>query len=150
MLLTIPIKIIDKRLLEPEFEMRYSTPGSSAFDLRACIDSTVRMYPGDELKFPLGFASQIPESISCLIIPRSGLGSLGLIISNGTGLIDCDYRGEWQMSASNRGKTAIEVMPMMRVAQCVIVPRLQARLVPVAELTHTARGEGGFGSTGAA
>ena len=97
---------------------------------------------------PTGLSSAIPSGYEMQIRARSGLASKGLIIPNGPGTIDADYRGEIKILLLNLSGKDFEISPEMRIAQAVIAPVLQAQFTPVEELSITERGEGGFGSTG--
>lgn len=124
----------------------YGSEGAAAVDLRttACL----RCKPGQVTPTRTGLRMAMPPGMAALIIPRSGLGSRGLVLANGVGLIDSDYRGEVIVNLHNRTDTLIEVREGDRVAQMMFVPYWQVELVKVDSLSDTARGEGGFGSTG--
>ena len=141
------------------------TAGSAGFDLCACIQEPVVLEPGDSALFPTGLAAEIPQGHVGLIFTRSGLGvKHGVAVSNGVGVIDSDYRGEILVGLQNSGdsdyrgelhvglrnhsREAYAIQPGERVAQLVILPVCLPELAEVEELSETARGQGGFGSTG--
>lgn len=125
------------------------TAGSAGFDLCACIQEPVVLEPGDSALFPTGLAAEIPQGHVGLIFTRSGLGvKHGVAVSNGVGVIDSDYRGELHVGLRNHSREAYAIQPGERVAQLVILPVCLPELAEVEELSETARGQGGFGSTG--
>lgn len=148
---------IQLKLLAPDFYEHFPTPtyattGSAAVDLRAAVPHTTCIYPGDVKLIPTGLAMHIKDPNFCaLILPRSGLGHKeGIILGNGTGLIDSDYQGEIMVSVWNRGKRAPYLIhPGDRIAQMVFLPIAQVRFDIVDDFTPTDR-KGGFGSTGTA
>ncbi len=128
---------------------RYATPGSAGLDLVAALPAPLDLAPGQRARIPTGLALQMPEGWAGLVMARSGLAwRHGLALANGVGLIDADYTGEVQVLLVNAGSEPVRIQPGDRIAQLVLVPVGIARLVPVDELAPTARGEGGFGSTG--
>ncbi len=148
--MTLPIEV---RLLDPRLREQlpaYATPGAAGMDLRACVDTPLELAPGQCELIPTGIAMHIADPGYCaLILPRSGLGHKhGIVLGNLVGLIDADYQGPLMVSCWNRGSTAFTVQPLERLAQLVIVPVVQASWKVVDTFTPTARGEGGFGSTG--
>ncbi len=146
--------IIELKLLRPDLFSslpHYGTSGSAAIDLRAAIEETIMLTPGQCILVPTGMAIHIANpGLAGMILPRSGLGhKQGLILGNSVGLIDSDYQGELMVSCWNRSEKIIEIEPLMRFAQLVIVPVVQANFVAVEEFnTETARSMGGFGHTG--
>ena len=125
------------------------TAGSAGVDLCACIQEPVVLEPGDSALFPTGLAAEIPQGHVGLIFTRSGLGvKHGVAVSNGVGVIDSDYRGELHVGLRNHSREAYAIQPGERVAQLVILPVCLPELAEVEELSETARGQGGFGSTG--
>lgn len=142
------VKILDTRLREQL--PSYATPGAAGLDLRACIDSPMVLAPGEAQLIPTGLAIHLADpGYAALILPRSGLGHKhGIVLGNLVGLIDSDYQGQLMVSAWNRSQQAFELTPMERLAQLVIVPVMQAEFNVVDEFEASARGEGGFGSTG--
>ena len=130
----------------------YATPGSAGLDLRACLDAAVTLAPGQTTLIPTGLAIHIADpGLAALILPRSGLGHKhGIVLGNLVGLIDSDYQGQLMVSCWNRGQTEFTIQPFERIAQLVIVPVVQATFRRVDSFDASARGEGGFGSTGKA
>ena len=145
---TIDLKVLDPRMAE--CLPAYATPGSAGLDLRACTDGPLVMEPGQAMLVPTGIALHIADpGLAAMILPRSGLGHKhGIVLGNLVGLIDSDYQGPLMVSCWNRGQAAFTVQPMDRIAQRVIGPVVQARFRQVQEFSASARGEGGFGSTG--
>jgi dUTP pyrophosphatase len=145
---TIDLRILDARL--KEFQPKYATPGSAGIDLRACTDSTQEIVPGQCELVPTGIALHIADpGLAALVLPRSGLGHKhGIVLGNLVGLIDSDYQGQIFVSVWNRGNTKFTLQPMDRIAQLVIVPVLQVEFNEVDSFEVSARGAGGFGSTG--
>ena len=144
---------IDLRILDPRIAgqlPQYATPGSAGLDLRACLDAPVTIEPGTTVLVPTGIAIHVADpGLAAVILPRSGLGHKhGIVLGNLVGLIDSDYQGPLMVSAWNRGREAFTVQPFERIAQLVIVPVVQAAFRIVDEFGASARGEGGFGSTG--
>ncbi|HEY9541353.1 MAG TPA: dUTP diphosphatase, partial [Luteimonas sp.] len=105
---------------------------------------------GDAALVPSGLAIHIDDPTLCaLVLPRSGLGHKhGIVLGNGTGLIDADYQGPLMISAFNRGREAYTIEPGDRIAQLVVTPIVRATLQVVDTFTQSARGAGGFGHTG--
>lgn len=129
---------------------RYETPGAAAMDLRACVDEPVTLPPGGRALIPTGIAVALPSN-GCvgLVFARSGLGVRhGIALANGVGVIDSDYRGEIQVGLVNQSDRPYTVCPGDRIAQFAVLPVLRAALTVTEDLDETARGEGGFGSTG--
>jgi dUTP pyrophosphatase len=144
---------IDLRILDPRIAPTlpaYATPGSAGLDLRACIDAPLVLQPGQAELVPTGLALHIGDpALAAMLLPRSGLGhKQGLVLGNLVGLIDSDYQGPLMVSAWNRGAAAVTINPLDRIAQMVIVPVVQARFRVVEQFDASARGAGGFGSTG--
>lgn len=130
---------------------RYATEGASGFDLRAHLDTPVTLDAGERVAIPTGLAFEIPPGLEVQVRPRSGLArGRGLTVLNAPGTIDADFRGAVEVLLVNLGDAPVEVAPGERVAQGVLAPVLRARFEPAATLAPTARGAGGFGSTGAA
>ena len=128
----------------------YATPGAAAMDLHACVDGAVTIPAGGRRVIPTGIAIALPSAeYVALVFARSGLGiKHGVALANGVGVIDSDYRGEIRVGLINQSDIPYTVQPGERIAQLAVVPVVQARLKAVTELDETARGAGGFGSTG--
>ncbi|MBE6554434.1 MAG: dUTP diphosphatase [Ruminococcaceae bacterium] len=130
----------------------YATDGSAAVDLRAALDEgeVVTIAPGARALIPTGISiSPETRDVVAVIAGRSGLGiKKGVTLSNGIGVIDSDYRGEICVGLINRGEEPFEVRRGDRIAQMMFLPVLTARFITVDSLDETARGTGGFGSTG--
>jgi dUTP pyrophosphatase len=137
--------------LRPDGELPVSQhPGDAGLDLRSAIDAVVQ--PGDRMMIPTGVAVAIPEGHAGLVLPRSGLAAKhGLTLANAPGLVDAGYRGEVICAVVNLDRdAAVEIHVGERIAQLVVVA-VPAVVATWAEtLPETARGEGGFGSTGRA
>ncbi len=147
--------LIDLKLLDPRMAAHlpaYATPGSAGLDLRACIDTACVLEPGQTQLIPTGLAIHIGNpALAAMILPRSGLGHKhGIVLGNLVGLIDSDYQGPLMVSCWNRGNAVFTIEPMERLAQLVFVPVLQPQFRVVDEFGASARGAGGFGSTGRA
>lgn len=145
---TIDIKILDPRMKEQL--PAYATDGSAGLDLRACLEAPLVLRPGETQLIPTGLAIHIADpGYAAMILPRSGLGHKhGIVLGNLVGLIDSDYQGQLMVSTWNRGSIEFTLNPMERLAQLVIVPVLQVGFNVVEEFSDSARGDGGFGSTG--
>jgi dUTP pyrophosphatase len=131
----------------------YETSEAAGLDLRAAVpeDAPLTLKPGARELVPTGFAMAIPPGFEAQIRPRSGLAlKHGLSLVNAPGTIDSDYRGEIKIILINQGDEDFEISRGMRIAQMVIAPVLQVAIEPVTSLDDTARGAGGFGSTGVA
>ena len=126
----------------------YAKPGDAGLDLTA--SEAVTLEPGDRRLVSTGVAIAIPEGHAGLVLPRFGLAMhKGVTVLNAPGLIDSGYRGELKVLLINHGAEAVAIERGERIAQLVIQPVAHARLVEVERLPDSARGEGGFGSTGA-
>ena len=128
----------------------YATPGSAGLDLRACLDTPLTLAPGETALVPSGIAIHLGDpGYAAVILPRSGLGHKhGIVLGNLVGLIDSDYQGQIFVSTWNRGNAAFVLNPMERLAQLVVVPVAQVEWNVVEDFAQSARGAGGFGSTG--
>ena len=147
--------IIDVKVLDPRMAGQlptYATAGSAGLDLRACIDAPLVLEPGQAALIPTGLAIHIGDpTLAAMLLPRSGLGHKhGIVLGNLVGLIDSDYQGPLMVSCWNRGNAVYTLQPMERIAQMIIVPVVQAVFREVAAFDDSARGAGGFGSTGRA
>ncbi|MEM7622593.1 MAG: dUTP diphosphatase [Planctomycetota bacterium] len=143
---TLRIKLLDPRAAVPA----YQSSGAAGMDLAALLpDGPITLGVGGAAIIPTGLAMAIPPGFEGQVRPRSGLaGKLGVMVPNAPGTIDSDYRGEVRVPLRNLGENSIEIEHGMRIAQIVIAPVMQAKVVTVDELDDTARGAGGFGSTG--
>lgn len=138
-----------KKLRESAKVPTYGSEFSAGADLYACLDAPVTIEPAATLLIPTGLALAIPEGLVGLIYARSGLASKkGLAPANKVGVIDSDYRGEVMVALHNHGTLAQTVENGERIAQIVFAPYYAADFELVDELHATARGAGGFGSTG--
>ena len=144
----LDIKILDERI-RANLPV-YATAGSAGLDLRACIDEPLTLRPGDAALVASGLAIHVDDpGLAAIVIPRSGLGHKhGIVLGNLVGLIDSDYQGQVLVSCWNRGREPFVVNPLERIAQLVIVPVVQVELNVVESFEDSARGAGGFGSTG--
>ena len=146
----IQVRLLDERMAERL--PGYATPGSAGLDLRACLDAPLVLGPGQAELVPTGLAIHVADpNLAAMILPRSGLGHKhGIVLGNLVGLIDSDYQGALLVSCWNRSAQPFTIEPFERIAQLVIVPVLQARFRVVEAFGTSARGDGGFGSTGRA
>jgi len=144
----LEVKILDERIrgMLPH----YATAGAAGLDLRACIDAPLILQPGDSKLVSSGIAIHVGDpGHAAIILPRSGLGAKsGIVLGNLVGLIDSDYQGPLMVSVWNRGREPFTVQPMDRIAQLVVIPVVQVEFEVVEEFAASARGAGGFGSTG--
>ena len=134
-----------KRLPLPE----PATPGSAGVDLRADLDESLTLEPGQTVAIPTGIAIALPEGWEAQVRPRSGLAlkySLGMLNSPGT--IDSDYRGEIKILLTNFGKEPYVLNPGERIAQLVVAKAYGPAWIEVEKLPETDRGSGGFGHSG--
>ncbi len=152
------IKILDPRLSLP----KYATEGSAAIDLRfvatlggLCDINSVILEPGDQILIGTGVALDMDDrrddpliKMAALVLPRSGLGSRGIILGNTIGLIDSDYQGEIKVCLWNRGTEDFFIRPLDRIAQLMFVPYFKPTFELVNEFEPTKRGAKGWGSTG--
>ena len=144
----LDVRILDARLRDAL--PHYATAGSAGLDIRACIEATHTLAPGQVLMVPTGIAIHIADpGYAAMILPRSGLGAKhGIVLGNLVGLIDSDYQGPLMVSCWNRGAAPFTIQPGDRIAQMVILPVVQAQFEVVSEFTQSVRAEGGFGSSG--
>ena len=127
----------------------YATIGSAGADLRAAVGTPLVIQPGERALVPTGIAMALPANHEGQVRPRSGLAvKFGLTVLNAPGTIDADYRGEIMVPLINLGAEEFVVEHGLRIAQLVIAPFHQADFHLVDDLEDTARGDGGFGSTG--
>ncbi|KAF0282596.1 dUTP diphosphatase [Spiribacter roseus] len=147
---SVELRILDPRL-GSEFPLPdYATEGAAGIDLRACVETTRVLAPGDTQLIPSGIAVHIADAgHAAVVLPRSGLGHKhGIILGNAVGLIDSDYQGEIFISCWNRSQAAFTIEPGHRIAQLVFLPVSRPRFTPVEAFTDSERGTGGFGHTG--
>ena len=147
--LQVDLKILDERIRE--HMPVYATAGSAGLDLRACLDAPLTLQPNAWQLVPTGMAVHLNDpGYAALLLPRSGLGHKhGIVLGNLVGLIDSDYQGQLMVSVWNRSNEPFTVEPLERVAQMVIVPVVQAQFSVVDDFAQaSARGAGGYGSTG--
>ena len=127
----------------------YATPQAAGMDLLAAVDASVHLAPGARALIPTGLRIALPEGYEAQVRPRSGLALRhGVTVLNSPGTIDADYRGEIGVILTNFGETACTIDRGMRIAQLVVAPVSHVRWVATETLDETARGQGGFGSTG--
>jgi dUTP pyrophosphatase len=148
-------KVLEVKVLDPRFGDEwpmpaYATDASAGLDLRAALESPLLLEPGDTALIPSGLAIHLADPALCaVVLPRSGLGHRhGIVLGNGTGLIDADYQGPLMISTWNRGREAFTISPGDRIAQLVVLPIVRATLQVVDTFEESARGAGGFGHTG--
>ncbi|MBQ9699415.1 MAG: dUTP diphosphatase [Lachnospiraceae bacterium] len=138
-----------KKLNEKAVIPTYGTEFAAGADLYACLDEAITIAPGETHFVKTGLAMEVPVGYAGLIYARSGLAcKKGLAPANKVGVIDSDYRGEIMVALHNHSNVAVTVESGERIAQLVITPYIVAAFNQVDELEDTARGEGGFGSTG--
>jgi dUTP pyrophosphatase len=144
----LQVKILDERMRA--MLPHYATAGAAGLDLRACVDAPLTLQPGDSRVVSSGIAIHVGDpGYAAMILPRSGLGAKnGIVLGNLVGLIDSDYQGPLMVSLWNRGKAAFTLQPLDRIAQLIVVPVVQVQFEVVEEFAASARGAGGFGSTG--
>ena len=127
----------------------YQSDLAAGLDLLAAVDEPLLLEPGKRALVPTGLAMAIPAGYEGQVRPRSGLAAKnGVTVLNTPGTIDADYRGEVKVILINLGEDAFTVERGARIAQLIIAPIHQAEIVGVETLSETARGDGGFGSTG--
>ena len=153
-MIDVALKILDPRMRD--HLPAYATAGSAGLDLRACLDAPLEIAPGHTVLIPTGLAIHLGDpGHAAVLLPRSGLGHRhGIVLGNLVGLIDADYQGPLMVSCWNRNppeagpQATFVVQPMERIAQMVIVPVARAAFRVVDDFAASARGAGGFGSTG--
>ena len=146
----IQLKILDPRIGKDIPLPEYATDGSAGMDLRAALDETSEIKPGETLLIPTGMAIYVEDpNMAAVVLPRSGLGHKhGIVLGNLVGLIDSDYQGQLFVSCWNRGSESFTIEVGDRIAQLVIVPVIQVGFEVVEEFESTHRGAGGFGHSG--
>jgi dUTP pyrophosphatase len=144
----LEVRILDDRIRS--MLPQYATAGAAGLDLRACIDAPLTLRAGDSQLVPSGIAIHLADpGFAAVVLPRSGLGAKhGIVLGNLVGLIDSDYQGQIVVSVWNRGNGTFTIQPLDRIAQLVVVPVVQVEFEVVEEFAASARGAGGFGSTG--
>ena len=144
-MITLKIKKLKPNAVIPA----YQTAGAAGMDLCAAIDAPMKLPTRGSVVVPTGLAIAVPEGYAAFIFARSGLAvKSGITLRNSVGVIDADYRGEILVGLQNQSDLPYEIKPGERIAQMVIMPAPQAEIVLCDSLDDTARGEGGFGSTG--
>lgn len=146
----IKLKILDPRIGKEIPLPEYATTGSAGLDLRACLEESLEIKPGETHLVPTGMAIHIDDnSMAAVLLPRSGLGHKhGIVLGNLVGLIDSDYQGQLFVSVWNRGQDTFTINVADRIAQMVFVPVVQAEFEIVEDFNESSRAEGGFGHTG--
>lgn len=128
---------------------RYETHGSAGMDLRAALAAPLTIPPLGRVRVPTGIAVAIPQGFEAQIRPRSGIAAKsGVTVLNAPGTIDSDFRGQIEVLLVNLSDAPAGIDPLDRIAQLVVAPVARAELLVVDTLDPTARGEGGYGSTG--
>jgi len=147
---TVELKILNPKVGNEIPLPSYATDGSAGVDLRACIDESLTLEPGQTELIPTGIAIHMKsKDLAATILPRSGLGHKhGIVLGNLVGLIDSDYQGQLFISCWNRGTDSFTIEPADRIAQLMFVPVVQAQFEIVEEFEQSDRGEGGFGHSG--
>ena len=146
----IEVKLLDPRFGDEWPLPAYATAASAGMDLRAALEAPLTLAPGDTALVPSGISIHLADPHLCaVVLPRSGLGHRhGIVLGNGTGLIDADYQGPLLISVWNRSAEAFTIQPGDRIAQLVVLPITRVSLQVVDTFADSARGEGGFGHTG--
>ena len=146
----IEVKLLDPRFGDEWPLPAYATAASAGMDLRAAVEAPLTLAPGDTALVPSGISIHLADPRLCaVVLPRSGLGHRhGIVLGNGTGLIDADYQGPLMISTWNRGGAAYTIEPGDRIAQLVLLPIVRATLQVVDTFDESGRGAGGFGHTG--
>ena len=127
----------------------YATLGAAGLDLLAAIDGEIELLPGQRTAIPCGIAIELPHGVEAQVRPRSGLAlNHGVTVLNAPGTIDSDYRGEIKAILINHGQAPFKIMRGAKIAQMVIARHEQAEIFESENLSDSARGAGGFGSTG--
>lgn len=146
----IQLKILDPRIGKEIALPQYATDGSAGMDLRAALEQSTEIHPGETLLIPTGISIYVEDpNMAAVILPRSGLGHKhGIVLGNLVGLIDSDYQGQLFVSCWNRGDDSFTIDVGDRIAQLVIVPVIQADFEVVDDFVKTHRGAGGFGHSG--
>ena len=144
-----PVQGGDSHEVRAPSEPKYQTDGAAGADLCACIDEPISIDPGCRALVPTGLSLSIPSGFEGQIRPRSGLALRhGVTVLNAPGTVDSDYRGELKVLLINLGSSPFVVHSGDRIAQLVLASVVRAEFVETLELDDTARGDGGYGSTG--
>jgi dUTP pyrophosphatase len=146
----LEVKVLDARFGSDWPLPAYATEASAGLDLRAALEADLTLQPGDTALVPSGLAIHLADPALCaVVLPRSGLGHKhGIVLGNGTGLIDADYQGPLLISVWNRSRQPFTIEPGDRIAQLVVLPIVRAALQVVDTFADSARGAGGFGHSG--
>jgi len=147
----IEYRILDPRIGDTIPLPGYATPGAAGMDLRACIEQPLTLHPGQTELIGTGLAIHLADpGLVGIVVPRSGLGyKHGIVLGNLVGVIDSDYQGEIKVPLWNRSTKPYTIEVGERIAQYMVMPVLQPELVEVETFSSdSARGTGGFGSTG--
>jgi dUTP pyrophosphatase len=146
----LQVRVLDPRIGRDIAMPTRATAGSAGLDLRACLDAPMVLEPGQTQLVPTGIAIHLDDpGLAAVLLPRSGLGHRhGIVLGNLVGLIDSDYQGQVMVSVWNRGSHPFTITPGERIAQMIVVPVVQVELEVVAQFGESARGAGGFGSSG--
>jgi dUTP pyrophosphatase len=146
----IKLRILDPRIGTTFPLPHHATAGAAGMDLRACLDAPLKLAAGRAELISTGLSIFVEDpELAALLLPRSGLGHKnGIVLGNLVGLIDSDYQGPLMVSCWNRSDTAFTINPGDRIAQLVLVPVVQAEFDVVEDFAASARGAGGFGSSG--
>jgi dUTP pyrophosphatase len=144
----LEVRVLDERIRA--MLPHRATAGAAGLDLRACIDAPLNLDPGESQLVSSGIAIHVGDpGYAAVVLPRSGLGAKsGIVLGNLVGLIDSDYQGPLMISVWNRAKTRFTIQPLDRIAQLIVIPVAQVELEVVEAFAASARGAGGFGSTG--
>ena len=138
-----------KKLRADAVVPKYMTAQAAGLDLCAAIDAPLEIQPGARVAISTGLAFALPPGYEGQLRPRSGLArEHGITLVNSPGTVDADFRGAVTVLLINHGASVVTISPKDRIAQLVIAPVVQAELIEVDDLDATARGAGGFGSTG--
>jgi len=146
----VQVKILNSKI-GSEIQMpSYTTSGSAAMDLRACLDDKINLLPKNTTLIPTGLSFYIEDKdYAGIILPRSGLGHKhGIILGNSVGLIDSDYQGELMVSLFNNSDKNFEINPGDRIAQFMLIPVIKIEYDFVDDFISTERSSGGFGHSG--
>ncbi|MGH8026973.1 MAG: dUTP diphosphatase [Pseudoxanthomonas sp.] len=146
----IEVKLLDPRFGDEWPLPAYATEASAGMDLRAALEAPLTLASDDTALIPSGISIHLADPHLCaVVLPRSGLGHRhGIVLGNGTGLIDADYQGPLLISVWNRSQESFTIQPGDRIAQLVVLPITRVSLQVVDTFADSARGEGGFGHTG--